>query len=74
MTDMIYEWWQARNSLMAAEERLSIAMGWDMVADLAVRDESAETPAEPRAPRSALLSRRSFVHSQQIEHDMSEPD
>ena len=73
MTDMIYEWWQARNSLMAAEERLSIAMDWGIVADLATRDESAEAFGKPRTPRSALRSRRSFAHSQQVEHDMSEP-
>ncbi len=42
VTNLIYEWWQARNSLIAAEDRLSIAMDWDIVADLAVRDESAE--------------------------------
>ena len=71
--DLIYEWRQARNSLIAAEERLGIALDWGTVPDFAVREESVEALVEPRTPRSALRSRRSFVHSQQVERDMSEP-
>ena len=62
--DLIYEWRQARNSLIAAEERLSIALDWDMVADLTVRDESAETFGEPHTPRSAQLSKRKLALSE----------
>ena len=72
--DLIYEWRQARNSLIAAEERLGIALDWEIVPDLAMRDESAEAFSEPRTRRSAQLSKRELAHSQQVEHDMSEAD
>ena len=72
MTDLIFEWREALNSLIAAEERLSLAMDRDRVAYLAVRDEGAEAPAEHRAPRSALRSRRNLAHAQEVEHDMAE--
>ena len=56
VTDLIYEWRQARNSFIAAEERLSITLDRGTVADLAVRDEMAEAPAERRTARSRQLS------------------
>ena len=70
--DLIYEWRQARNWFLAAEECLGIALDWDMVADLAVRDESADAPAERRTARSRQLSKRSLAPSQQVEQDMVE--
>ena len=70
--DLIYEWRQARNWFLAAEECLGIALDWDMVADLAVRDESADAPAERRTARSRPLSKRSLAPSQQVEQDMVE--
>ena len=47
-------------------------MDWDLVADLAVRDDKADAPAEPGAPRSALRSKRKLAHSQEAKHDMAE--
>ncbi len=70
--DLIYEWRQARNWFLTAEECLGIALDWDMVADLAVRDESADAPAERRTARSRQLSKRSLAPSQQVEQDMVE--
>lgn len=58
VANLIHEWWLARNSLLAAEEQVNIAMGWDGFADLAMRDESAEPPAEPRTRRRLTLSKR----------------
>ena len=64
VTDLIQEWWLARNSLLAVEERLSIAMDWGMVADLAVPDESAEAFGEPRTHRGLQGSKRRPGRSQ----------
>ena len=72
VADLIYEWRQARNWFIAAEERLSIALDWEIVPDLAVRDKSAEAFGDPRTRRSAQLSKRKITRSQQVEHDMSE--
>ena len=73
VADLIYEWRQARNSLIAAEERLGIALDWDMVPDFAMRDDMAEASAERRTARSRQLSKRKVARSQQVEHDISEP-
>ena len=72
LTDMIHEWRQARNSLIAAEERLSIALDWNMVADLAVRDESAHALDKPPTPRPTLQSRRRYAQSKRVAHDIAE--
>ena len=72
VADLIYEWRQARNWFIAAEERLGIALDWGTVPDFVVREESAEALAEPRTPRSALRSRRRYAQSKRVEHDMSE--
>ena len=67
--DLVYEWWLARNSLLAAEEQLNIAMGWDRFTDLAVRDERTEAPNEPRSRRRQQLSKRKLARSAAAEHD-----
>ncbi len=72
LTDMIHEWRQARNSLLAAEERLGIAMDWGMVPDFAVRDDSAHALDKPRTPRPTLQSRRRYAQSKRVAHDMAE--
>lgn len=61
--DLIQEWWLARNSLLAAEERLAIAMGWDMFGDIDMDDARTEAPAEPRTLRRRQLSKRKLGHS-----------
>ena len=72
--DLIYEWRQARNWFIAAEERLGIALDWGMVADLAVRDDMGEAPVERRTARPRQLSKRKVARPQQVEHDISEAD
>ena len=72
MADLIYEWRQARNWFIAAEKRLGIALDWEIVPDLAMRDDMAEAPAERRTARSRQLSKRKVARSQQVEHDISE--
>ena len=70
--DLVHEWWLARNTLLDAEERVNIAMGWDRFADLAVRDDSADALDEPQTPRPAMRSRRRYAKSKRVEPDVSE--
>ena len=70
MTDLIFEWGQALITLMAAEERLSMALERD-VADAVHGANRADAPAVPRAPRSALRSRRELARSKADEGTQS---
>ena len=72
VTDMIYEWRQARNWFIAAEERLGIALDWGIVPDLAMRDEMAVAPAERRTSRSRQLSKRKVARSETNEGAQTE--
>ena len=71
--DLILEWRQALTSLMAAEERLSTAVEWD-VGLLVDRDDMVEAPTEPRIPRSARSSRRKLAHSETDERTRAAPE
>ena len=62
--DLVYEWWRARNSLLAAEEQVNIAMGWGRFADLAMRDESAEARARHGTRRTPQRSKRNLTSTQ----------
>ena len=62
--DLVYEWRQARNWFIAAEERLGIALDWEIVPDLAMREESAEVFSKPRTPRTPLRSKRNLSRSE----------
>ena len=64
VADLIYEWRRARIWFIAAEERLGIALDWDMVADLAVRDDSADAFGGCRTPRTPLRSKRNLARSE----------
>ena len=72
VTDVIYEWRQARNWFIAAEERLGIALDWGLVPDLAMRDEMAVAPAERRTSRSRQLSKRKVARSETNEGAQTE--
>ena len=72
MADLIYEWRQARNWFIAAEERLGIALDWGIVPDLAMRDEMVVAPAERRTSRSRQLSKRKVARSETNEGAQTE--
>lgn len=61
---LFHEWWLARNSLLAAEEQVNIAMGWGSFADLALRDESAEARARHGTRRTPQRSKRNLTSTQ----------
>ena len=61
---LFHEWWLARNSLLAAEEQVNIAMGWGRFADLAIRDESAEARARHGTRRTPQRSKRNLTSTQ----------